>query len=349
VRAVWGGSCARRIAPFAFFLFHLSASIAAGQTDRVQQYLGLTKATLERPITPDELEAASLSTHGIAEIARLFEESVESSLTIAGEDVTPELGGEATLHEGRLRFVEYPSAVHAVVRRMVELRSDPKALLDMLSATAEGRQLLGTTGGLHAVLFQMTTRPEPTEAQRRAMDQVVASAVAVHFKTWSVDPEMQLGMIRQHDWHGRYVGFWHIHPPRPSAAGWAAGIEPSMEDMTAAVEKGQFLTIVFQPDGFDVYDLSPLGQLRVTDVSRARVFRHRSGAWEGRFRGLRRSGLTREGRRPPPAVGPRRLSLPSRRSAAGSNRDCAPSARRADRRCAAPTRGRARHMPRPSS
>ncbi len=37
------------------------AGVEAGPTDRVQQYLGLAQATLERPITPAELEAAALS------------------------------------------------------------------------------------------------------------------------------------------------------------------------------------------------------------------------------------------------------------------------------------------------
>jgi len=259
------------------------AGAEGAPTDRVQQYLDLARATLERPITPAELEAAALSPAGIEDISVLFEKSLASSLTQEGSPVTPELGGEATLDRGRLHFVEYPDLLHPVVRRMVELKGDPRALLEFLSQAPSGQQLLATTGGLHALLFQMTGPDGINEARRRTLDQVLASAVSVHFKTWSVDPEQQLAMIRQNDWRGRYVGFWHIHPPRWTGGGFAPGIEPSLEDMKVAVEKGQFLTIVFQPDGFDLYDLSPLSEAQALELSRCRVIRYRSGDWARRF------------------------------------------------------------------
>jgi len=261
----------------------LEGGARAAPADRVEQYLGLARATLERPITPAELEAAALSSAGVEDIAALFEQSLAASLTLQGGAVTPELGGEATLDGGRLRFVEYPDLLHSIVRRMVELKNDPKSLLDYLSQSPPGQRLLATTGGLHALLFQMTGPGGTNEDRRRTLDQVLASAVAVHFKTWSVDPEQQLEMIRQNDWNGRYVGFWHIHPPRWTASGYAAGIEPSLEDMKVAVEKGQFLTLVFQPDGFDLYDLSPLSEAQALELSRCRVIQYRSGDWARRF------------------------------------------------------------------
>ena len=70
---------------------------AAGQADRVQQYLGLAEATLARPITPAELDAAVLSAAGVEDVARLFETSLAEGLVVGGAFVTPELGGEATL------------------------------------------------------------------------------------------------------------------------------------------------------------------------------------------------------------------------------------------------------------
>ena len=90
-------------------------------------------------------------------------------------------------------------------------------------------------------------------------------------------------MIEKHEWRGRYVGFWHLHPPARGGGGLAAGLEPSMEDMQVAVEKQQFLTIVFQPDGFDAYDLEPLARAGRADLSLARVIRHRSPEWRARF------------------------------------------------------------------
>lgn len=259
---------------------------AAGPTaaqDRTQQYLGLAKATLEQPITPAELEAAALSPAGVAAIAALFEKAIAAGLVVGGVVVTPELGGEATLYRGQLRFVEYPDALHPVIRRMLELRTDPRALLDLLTGSVEGQQILAKTGGLHAHLFQMTTRPPITDDQRRVLDQILASAVAVHFKTWTVDPEVQHAVIENNDWRGRYVGFWHIHPPVQAVGGSGQGFEPSMEDMNVAMEKGQFLTIVFQPDGFDVYDLEPMATARQAVLSKARVIRYRSPEWARRF------------------------------------------------------------------
>jgi hypothetical protein len=223
-----------------------------------------------------------LSPAGIEDVAALFEASLAAGVALDGTVVTPELGGEATLDAGRLRFVVYPDPIHPVVRRMVELEDDPAALLAHLGRSPHGRDVLETSGGLHALLYQMTTRP-PTAAQRGALDVVLRHAVATHFKTWTVSPAIQRDMIERHEWRGRYAGFWHIHPPRPDGATYAAGFEPSLEDMTLAVEKGQFLTIVFQPDGFDLYDLAPMAAAGRPDLSRARVVRHRAPAWAERF------------------------------------------------------------------
>lgn len=262
--------------------FLVAARPAAAQ-DRTRQYLGLTRATLEQPITPAELEAAVLSPAGVRDIAALFGKAVATSVVVGGFAVTPELGGEATIDRGVLRFVEYPDALHPVIRRMLEVRGDPKALLDLLTASVEGQEILARTGGLHAHLFQMTTKT-PTDEQRRVLDRILASAVAVHFKTWTVTPEQQQTMIDEYEWRGRYVGFWHIHPPRQAAGGFGQAFEPSVEDMNVAMEKGQFLTIVFQPDGFDAYDLEPLARTRQPVLSKARVIRYRSPEWEKRFR-----------------------------------------------------------------
>ena len=255
----------------------------AAETDRLRQYLGLAQATLERPIAPAELDAALLSPAGVESVALLFEASLAAGVTVDGGVVTPELGGEATLDAGRLTFVVYPDPVHPVVRRMLELKDDPAALLDHLARSPAGEHVLKTSGGLHALLYQMTTRP-PQEAQRDALEVVLRNAVATHFKTWTVSPEIQREMIEKHDWRGRYVGIWHLHPPRPDGGTYSPGFEPSLEDMTVAAEKGQFLTIVFQRDGFDAYDLAPVAASGRLDVSKARRFSHRSADWERRFR-----------------------------------------------------------------
>jgi hypothetical protein len=264
----------------------LGISVAASsQSEQKRRYLALAQATLRQPITHDELRAAILSRAGVQSIRALFERSISESLDADGTLVTPELGGESTLHAGRLTLVSYPDPVHPILREMVELRNEPARLLAFLESTPDGRDVLKGTGGLHALLFQMS-RETPTEEQASLLDRVTESAVATHFKTWRADPEIQARMIEVTDWRGRYVGFWHIHPPRLLADGFQSGIEPSQEDMQNAIELGQFLTLVFQPDGFDAYDLSPLSRTRVPNLARARVASYRAPDWRAHFQGV---------------------------------------------------------------
>ena len=264
----------------------------AGQSGRERQYLSLAEATLSHPIAPDELRAALLAPSGIGEIGNLFERSIEEGLVLPAPDglVTPELGGEATLDQGRLVFVSYPDPIHPLLREMLHRENDPVSLLAFLQSSQDGKDVLTSTGGLHALLFRIGSR-SPTEEERQLLQKNVASAVLTRFKTWSTDPEIQKRMIETSDWHGRYVGFWHIHPPRIVRDELVEGIEPSVEDMNNAIELGQFLTLVFQPEGFDAYDLSPLAGLPGPDLSRARVVRYRSPDWRSRFEAIARARL----------------------------------------------------------
>ncbi|MGH9323391.1 MAG: hypothetical protein ACRD21_25855 [Vicinamibacteria bacterium] len=256
--------------------------VRPARSDRERQYLNLAQATIQKPIRHEELRDALLSPAAVDSIRRLFERSLEESLPLEDTMVTPELGGEATLESGTLVFVLYPDPIHPVLREMVKLREEPAKLLSFLESTADGRDILAKTGGLHALLFQITRQP-PTPAQLALLETVTSSAVAAQFKTWSADPKIQAEMIETTDWRGRYVGFWHIHPPRIQGREFSIGIEPSVEDMQNAIELGQFLTLVFQPDGFDAYDLSEVAVGRRPDLKRARVVRYRSPDWKPLF------------------------------------------------------------------
>jgi hypothetical protein len=266
-------------------LLGLSVAVFGAQSEQKRRYLGLAEATLRKPVTHEELAAAILSAAGVQSIRALFARSIAESLEASGTIVTPELGGEATLDAGELILVPYPDPVHPILREMVALRREPARLLAFLEASPDGREILEGTGGLHALLYQMASGT-PTEQQAELLERVTASAVQSQFKTWRADPEIQARMIETTEWRGRYVGFWHIHPPRLRGKGFESGIEPSLEDMRNAVELGQFLTLVFQPDGFDAYDLSPLALTGTASLARARVVSYRSPDWEPHFEGV---------------------------------------------------------------
>ena len=258
------------------------------QSPKLTEYLNLAEATLRQPVTAEELRAVVLSTDGARAIKRLFEISLDASLVVGGDVVSPEVGGEAMLHEGQVEWVLYPDPVHPTVRELVELSSAPASMLAVLESTETGRFLLDNTGGLHALLYQIAHEP-PTEARLAVLEDVLRNTVATHFKTWTTDPDIQAEMIDKTQWRGRYVGFWHIHPPRAIGSSFGPGIEPSVADMRNAIELGQFVTIVFQPLGFDVYDLSPLRVLGRTDLSQLQAIQYRDPAWKAHFEALLRS------------------------------------------------------------
>lgn len=261
-------------------LLVLALTQAPGAHQRT--YIELARAALMNPVSHENLSRAVLSRDGVSRIRVLFEESVQNSLSVGGAPVAPELGGEAILDAGAIVWIRYPDPLHPLVREAILRKGDPAALLAFFESSVDGRWLLKNTGGVHALLFQMASTP-PTSDQRALLDTVLGRMVAQHFKTWSTDPEIQARMIETTDWRGRYVGFWHIHPPRLSGATALEGIEPSMADMQNAVQLGQFLTIVFQPNGFDVYDLAPLAASRRAELTGVKVIRHRSDEWQRYF------------------------------------------------------------------
>lgn len=255
---------------------------AQAQSPGLSAYLDLTEATLADPVDHAELRSLALSPEGIQAITALFDRSIDEAIEIDGEWVSPELGGEAMVDAGRVSFVIYPDPVHPVVRELLARRSEPATMLSYLEGFDTGRYLLETTGGLHALLYQLVNEPVTPERQR-LLEDVLRSTVATHFKTWTTDPAIQADQIERVEWRGRYLGFWHAHPPRRNDNGFLVGIEPSVADMRNAVELGQFLTIVFQPGGFDLYDLSAVARAGRIDRSQLQVIRHRDPAWREHF------------------------------------------------------------------
>jgi hypothetical protein len=102
--------------------------------------------------------------------------------------------------------------------------------------------------------------------------------------SFTLHPREQLETIMAQEWtEGRLLGLWHLHPPGWSEGGFVAAAPPSPDDRQIARANGQFLTLVFRPDGFDLHDLqtAPLGP--VPPESPERLIEYRSETWRAHF------------------------------------------------------------------
>ena len=247
---------------------------------RVNQWYGLA-ATEDNPITHAELRAGTLRPESVLQIRGLFEESVRRAVRVEGRFVVPEAGGEAVL-DGDLRLVESRDPRWKTIQDLAKL-TEPEAVsrfynshvLDVARVDRHG--LLGVA--LARLRLGHITAPAEVE---RAVATVVRNAAP----TYSLTPESQFALIASRDWRGRYVGRFHTHAPRDQNGEWVAGDLPSFEDMQNAIEAGQYLTLSFDPDGFDLYDASALGDADRIDLTLLKVIRYRSATWRTHFQSV---------------------------------------------------------------
>lgn len=250
-----------------------------GARARLGQWYGLTAPTLARPITPAELSRAALSRATVARLAALFEGAIGRGFWLAGRFHVPESGGEATL-DGELRLHEMSDPSREAARELASRLHDPEAVAELWD---ERQAELGPldVGGILGFAIARFRREGAAAA---AGVRITATALAENAAgTFVFEPRAQLALIVATDWCGRYVGRWHTHPPHYAEAGWTGGDVPSFEDMQNAARDGQFLTVAFQPDGFDLYDASALGEAGRVDLALLKLTRYRSAAWRERF------------------------------------------------------------------
>ena len=257
--------------------------VMARTLDRLNQWYGLT-ATETNPITHAQLESGALSAAAIERIRGIFERAIARGVRIGATWVTPETGGEATIDRD-LHLVDVVDPRWSTVQALVEVSRDPRAIADLSQKRAAEIAAVDTHGLLKVALarFRLGTKGSSEEVQRALL--TVARNAA---PTYSFGPEEQLAMITGRDWRGRYVGAWHTHSPHDVGGAFGGGDVPSFEDMRNAVEFGQFLTLSFQPDGFDLYDAEPLGEAKRIDLKLVKVIRHRSPEWRAHFQKLHR-------------------------------------------------------------
>ncbi|GEM_PF-2853562 len=245
---------------------------------RLNQWYGIA-ATEENPIKHAQLESGALSKAAVWRIRGIFERAIARGVRIGSTWITPETGGEATIDE-ELHLVEVTDPRWSTIEDLVKVSRDPQAIAALAQARAEEVAAVDTHGLLKVALarYRLGTKGSAEEVQRALL--TVARNAA---PTYSFGPEEQLALITARDWQGRYVGAWHTHSPHDTGAGWGGGDVPSFEDMQNAIAFGQFLTLSFQPDGFDLYDAAQLGDARRIDLKLVRVIRYRSPSWRAHF------------------------------------------------------------------
>lgn len=266
--------------------FPLTPALATALRN-AQSYFGMTPATRAAPPTHAELVAAAFSPAGVESVARIFERTIAARLTTATGVIVPEAGGEATL-DGGLRLHEIPEMTRAVLPEVVRAGRDPDELARLYAQRPEEMKAIDPDGLLANFLKRRSAWLEKGMSPERvehALDVTIDGLVRNATDSYIFDPESQLSAIVSQSWSGRYLGRWHTHPPHAAARGWTNADGPSPPDMDIAVQEGQNIVLVFDPDGFDLYDLAPLAGAK-PDLNEVLKDSYRSDAWRRRFQGL---------------------------------------------------------------
>ncbi|MBI5240450.1 MAG: hypothetical protein HY926_08245 [Elusimicrobia bacterium] len=264
----------------------LPLSAALGSALRhANEYFMMTPATLERPVTHEELKAALLSEAGAARVRAIFDRAIAERVETGKSVAVPELGGEATLDGGAIELHEMPEMTRPVMQLISRNANDPAALARIAEEHPEEVKALDEMGLLQRLLKSLPEWEKKGVSQQQR-DKVLALTVETVLEngadSYVWDPETQFAAIADQSWSGRYVGKWHTHPPGSGSASWSSSGCPSGPDMDIAVKDGQNLVLSFQTDGFDAYDLSPLenGQ---PDLRKVLKISYRSEAWRRHF------------------------------------------------------------------
>jgi hypothetical protein len=256
--------------------------------ERLDRWYSLAAAR-DRPISHEQLKAATLAPASIERIRGIFEGAIRRGVRAAGKWLTPETGGEATLDK-ELRLVEAPDPRWSTIQNLVKVSTDPDALAALAESRAFEIARVDTHGLLKVAVARFRLgRIAAASEMRRAVTTVVENAAP----TYTHDPAEQFALIAGRDWQGRYVGRWHTHGPHENSGDWVGGDLPSFEDMQNSVRDGQYLTVSFAPEGFDVYDASALSDEGRVDLSLLKIIRYRSPSWRNHFRRLRPEPATK--------------------------------------------------------
>ncbi|MFC1679579.1 hypothetical protein ACFL2T_05155 [Elusimicrobiota bacterium] len=267
----------------------LSDGVGSALT-HMQGYFGMTAETLARPVTFEELKAAFLSEEGVDGVRFLFEQMIASRLEFKSEVLVPEIGGEATLGREGLEFHPIADPVRPMFRRLAVAIDDADALTRLYEENPEIMEIIDEHGLLSGFIGRL---PRYRESGKLTPERIlklqrltVTTLLQNSADTYVMEPSSQLDAIITQEWSGRYLGWWHTHPPNYRADGWTESGPPSGPDMDIARTRGQNLTIAFHPEGFTAYDLSALADSPEAGHSDIRAIEYRSEEWRRHFAAL---------------------------------------------------------------
>lgn len=259
--------------------------------ERLDQYMGATLEAEAYPIRHAELRAAVLSPQGVRSIAAIFERSIADSLALPGSLKVLEVGGEAVLGRDGIALREYPEPNRPLLRQIAQRAADPVQLDALFKQYPEGIKAIDERGILRDTVSRVLRwRGDPAKAElsRDRLALALESVMGEAASGYVFEPANMLEPVAGVDWKGRYIGRWHTHPPYwQESAGWMPSDPgtPSDNDMDIAIHNGQNLTLKFEMDGFDLYDLSPLAGGK-PDASKILKISYRSARWLKHFKAV---------------------------------------------------------------
>ncbi|MEO8359598.1 MAG: hypothetical protein ABI672_06180 [Vicinamibacteria bacterium] len=245
---------------------------------RLNQWYGLASSE-DDPITHEQLRVATVSDGSVSRIQTIFDDAIGRAIFTSEKWLVPETGGEATM-DSELRLAEIKDPRWSTVQDLAKLVGQPKAVGDLYARSEAEVADVDRHGLIKNALGRYRLKMNGAEKEiGRAIETVVQNSAP----TYTHDPDLQFALIASQAWSGRYVGQWHTHSPHQGKDQWMGGDVPSFEDMQNALAAGQYLTLSFQPDGFDLYDASAMVDAGKVDLSRLQVIRYRSAAWREHF------------------------------------------------------------------
>lgn len=215
----------------------------------------------------------------------------------------PETGGEVSLsNQGKIVFHRIPDGTRPLMRLMATYVSNVEGLsalyrewkpeMEIIDGMRSGHILMNL---LELIASGHTARLSPF-LRAVQLQRTVLTVLENGADSYLINEYEKLDAVSQLEWAGRYVGRWHIHTPQILSTGWHegptshpyaknAGLEPTPTDLNLLPVDGQSiegrgLTIIFFPDGFDVFDLFTG---KKNPYSR-KVVSYRSAAWKSHFR-----------------------------------------------------------------